>query len=514
MKAYLKKFTSVLLIAALIISVLFVSASCGSKDDNSNNADNIAKDADNANANANQEDVQNQNDSSHSTEKIYPDLPAKDFGGYEFKYLTRTIDDIDWAEWNHRDLFSEELNGDILNDAVFNRNKKIEEKYNIIISETVIIDFQGTVRKTVKAGDDAYDVVCTHLVEVASLAQDGSITDLFSVPNLDFSKPWWNQNCPRDLSIGNRLFVMQGDLLIMDNDAMEAMIFNKALLRDAGLDDPYVIVKNGEWTFGKLIEMSRGVSKDLNGDGQMYIKDDLFGCILQSDTDISFLVSGGEKVASKDENDYPIVTFGSERCYKIMEAVSTLMLDEDNVVQLHRYYGKFGIYDEQVKMMQEDRALFSWIRMRVVERLRGMETDFGIIPLPKLDKSQEKYITHNNPHTGAGISIPRSASDLERTGMILEDLSAESKYTLQPAYYEVNLRGKYARDDESQEMLDIILNNTAYDIGYIYDFGGFAMSIIHYGRDKKTNYASTFEKAEQKMWKDIEKTIAAYEKID
>jgi len=352
------------------------------------------------------------------------------------------------------------------------------------------------------------------LTEIGGLSQEGNFFDVFNLPNIDLTKPWWNQGGIRDLSLVNRLFILQGDLIILDNDAMEAMIFNKELLKDHGLESPYEIVKRGEWTFDKLIEMSKTVSKDLNGDGVMYIRDDMFGCILQSDTDISFLVSGGEKVVAKDANDYPVITFGSERSFSIMEKLSEMMLDEENFVQLHRYYGQFGIYEEQAKMMQENRALFSWIRMRIVEVLRGMETDFGIIPLPKLDKQQPNYVTHNNPHTGAGVSIPVTASDLERTGMILEDLCAESRYTLQPAYYEINLRGKFARDEESQEMLDIILNNTAYDIGYIYNFGNFAMSIIHYGRDKKADYASTFEKMEQRMQTDIDKMMAKYEAIE
>jgi len=508
-KVNFKRIIAIILLAALVISVLAMLGSCktdAGKDIDSNN--------DSAN-NENQEDSQNQSDGNQPPEKLYPNLEAKDFGGYEFKFLTRAWPTtVDWEEWDHRDLYAEEVNGDIINDAVFNRNKKIEEKYNIEISEVGVNDCVGTARKTVKAGDDIYDVVCPHLMEVAGLAQDGTISDIFQVPYLDFDKPWWNQGCARDLSIGHKLFVMQGDLLILDNDAMEAMIFNKALLQEQALESPYEIVKRGEWTFEKLYDMSRNVSKDLNGDGKMYIKDDLFGCILQADVDISFIVSGGEKICSKDEDDYPIITYGTERCYKISDWIVKFMLDEDNVINLHRYYGQFGIYDEQVKMMQENRALFSWIRMRIVERLRAMETDFGILPLPKLDKNQDKYITHMNPHTGAGISIPRTASDLERTGMILEDLSAESRYTLQPAYYDLNLQGKFMRDEESREMLDIILANTAYDIGYIYDFGGFSLTIVWYGRDKKINHASQFEKMQGKMLKDIEKTIAAYEKLD
>ena len=166
-------------------------------------------------------------------------------------------------------------------------------------------------------------------------------------------------------------------------------------------------------------------------------------------------------------------------------------------------------------MFSEDLILFTWIRMRIVERLRGMETDFGIIPCPKLDKAQEKYITYNEPNAGTGISIPRTAGNPERTGMILEDLSAESRYTLQPAYYEINLRGKYARDDESQEMIDIILSNTAHDIGYIYNFGNYAALTCHrYGRDMKVEWVSKFEASEVKMQNDINKLIEAVEKLD
>ena len=447
--------------------------------------------------------------------RLFPDLPAQDFGGYEFVFLTRTLPYADWAEWDHRDIAAEEINGDVMNDAVYARNSKIEEKYNIRIIDIKDDDVPGKTSKAVKSGEDLYDIVCPHIVEFTPMAQSGLFTDIFAMPCLDLEKPWWDRGTIDDLSIMHRLFLLQGDLLIMNNDAMEAMVFNKSIVRDHGLESPYAIVKRGEWTIGKLTEMSRGIAQDLNGDGEMYIKDDLFGCILQADSDISFLVASGEKICSKDSDDYPIITFGSERCYTLLDAVSALMLDEQNVVHLHRYEGKFPIYDEQVKMMEENRALFSWIKMRIVERLRGMENDFGILPLPKLDKTQAQYITHNNPHSGVGICMPVSATDFERTGTILEDLCAESRYTLQPAYYEINLCGKYARDDESQEMLDIIFANIRHDIGYVYNFGNFAMTtLLRNGQNKKSDYASPFEKARDKMQADIDKTVEKFDNVN
>ena len=496
-------------IFALIILILFAFlTACGG------NSENQAKQEKQPDA-ANSSDISADAAEKTTEPRIYPDLAPQDFGGHEFTFLVAAKSWVDWTE-DHRDIFAESINGDIINDAVFNRNKKIEEKYNIKISQVVKVDdaFSSTIRKAVKAGDDMYDAVSPLLNEFGALAQEGNLVDLFKMPVIDLANPWWNQGSVRDLSLMHKSFIVQGDLLTVDNDAMEVMIFNKNLLKENALETPYDIVQRGEWTFEKLLEMCKGISKDLNGDGKMYIKDDLFGCITQADTTNSFIVSGGEKIAAKDENDLPVITFGAERCYRILEIMSELLLDENITVNLHRYVNQFPVYEEQTKMFSEDRALFSWIRMEVVERLRGMETDFGIIPCPKLDKAQEKYITHNNPWTGAGLSVPTAASDLERTGMILEDLCAESKYVLQPAYYEINLKGKYVRDDESQAMLDIILNNTAYDIGYIYNFGNFGMTILYYPKDFKDNYASAFDKMERAMEKDIEKMIKAYEKLD
>ena len=455
-------------------------------------------------------------DETATVERLTIDFEPVDFDGHEFTFLTRTINDPDWAEWNHRDLTAEELTGEVINDAVFNRNQAIEEKFNITFNE-IVLDigvFTSRIRQSVQAGDDLFDAVGLHLMTFAPLAQDGMLMDLFSVPYLNLAKPWWDQGTIRDLSIMNRLFIAQGDLLIIDNDAMEAMIFNKRLLADHNLECPYEIVRRGDWTFAKFAEMSRGVAHDLNGDGRMFILDDVFGGITQADTSLSFLVSGGERIVSKDANDMPIITFGTERSFRILDYVTEISLDEENFVSLHRYMGQFGIYDAQVQMMEEDRALFSWIRMIIVERLRGMETDFGILPLPKFDSAQPNHITHMNPHTGVGIAIPITASNLSRTGMILEALSAESKYTLRPAYYELSLQGRYLRDNESEEMLDIILANTAHDIGYVFNFGGFANEIVWFGTHRRSDYAAAFERFSRMMERDIERMIDQFSSLD
>ena len=57
------------------------------------------------------------------------------------------------------------------------------------------------------------------------------------------------------------------------------------------------------------------------------------------------------------------------------------------------------------------------------------------------------------------LAVPITATNLERTGIITEALSAESYKRVIPAYYETALKTKYARDDESVQMLDMIANS-------------------------------------------------------
>ena len=89
----------------------------------------------------------------------------------------------------------------------------------------------------------------------------------------------------------------------------------------------------------------------------------------------------------------------------------------------------------------------------MVDKLRAMETDFGILPIPKLDSSQEKWgHTVGSRYTGVGMAVPITARNLERTGHILEAICAESRYTTIPTYYDVSLKTKFARDEESSDI--------------------------------------------------------------
>jgi len=200
MKTNVKKLLAVLLSAALAATAL---AACGGEEGGG------AVSNESGGENSGPGDL---NEEKTEPENIYPDLPPADFGGYEFTFLSWGIDSADWAEWDHRDFSAEVMDGELINDTVFNRNKKIEEKYNITINEIGVQhgEFSSMVTRAVKAGDDIYDVVAPQVFGFPPLAQNGNFIDWFSVPNIDLKMPWWDQGTVRDLSIINRLFILQG----------------------------------------------------------------------------------------------------------------------------------------------------------------------------------------------------------------------------------------------------------------------------------------------------------------
>ena len=102
---------------------------------------------------------------------------------------------------------------------------------------------------------------------------------------------------------------------------------------------------------------------------------------------------------------------------------------------------------------------------------RDMEDEFGILPYPKLDEVQDKYICTSQEWTATAFTVPKTASDLERTSIILEAMSSAASVTITPAFFDTALARKYTRDDDSAEMLEIILNFKFFDVVYAMNLG-------------------------------------------
>ena len=438
------------------------------------------------------------------------DLPVQDFGGTEFKFISRSY--ASNAHWWNLDIAVEEENGDAINDAVYTRNKIIEEKYNVTITNVHSDNVQSDTSKTVKAGDPAYDVVVVGLNGgQEALSTQGMLYDLKTMPHIDLTKPWWDQRAIEELPINGRLFATSSDLTIRDKDATIIFMFSKKLLQDHGLEDVYQLVLSGKWTFDKMHEMMKATAKDLNGDGVIN-DEDVIGLLTQQGHASALFNGAGEYMAKIDADGVPQVTMFSERAVQICEKIREIQGNKDLSINADEYGGKYAdVWDGfQVPMFADDRALFYHAGMNRVTLLRTMETDFGIIPPPKYDEAQDKYYVWVDSWCTSAVSVPIT-SDPERVGLLLEALTYESRYTLLPAYYDINLKTKFARDDESKEMIDIILDNRLYDLGAMYGWGNMRglFTNLSQGKDELvTWYDKNATRIETAMQKTIDQLDA------
>jgi len=453
--------------------------------------------------------------------KILPNLPESDFNGYVFTVLAHREASDDWLTPVPREITVEVQDAeDPINDAVFRRNEVLKTKYNIDFKIVADADnAEATVlKKTVNAGDATYDAVIMFNNNVPTIVSGGLLTNVANLPYIDLEKPWWDP-AVNSMSIDHKQFLLGGDILILDNEATNALVFNKDLMANLGMELPYNTVKEGKWTMEAMDAMVRGASSDLNGDGVMTPKDDRWGFVCYRDTLHALLVSGGGALAVKDENDIPHMDITSQRNLAVIEKAMNIMYNKQDVLNIQSDIKDGGTNSSNWlaayhAAFVESRALFMWVRMRVVEKFRGMDANFGIIPLPKFDETQEKYCSVVNPYTGVLLGVPKSAGDLERDSIILEAMAAESRYTLQPAYYDVVLQRKFTRDEESSEMLDIIFSNRVYDIGAVYAFGNAFIGFITLCDKSDTNVTSYYDKNQGAMQKAIDKTVALFQAME
>ena len=442
-----------------------------------------------------------------------PDLPEKDYGGYEFKVYQRGLDThIDWSE---KCIYAEAENGERINDAVYRRNMFVEGKYNIRI---VPVNASGEIyngpvkkgfEKSVLANDNLFDMAMSGVYDSSLLATQGFLIDLCDMPYIALDKPWWDGTVNDTLKILGRLYFGMSCMGINCKDDSFCILFNKQVAQEVGIENPYQLVRDNKWTFDNFMAIARTAALDLNGDGKMG-KEDRYGYSGFDAEAWNLIIASGERIAKIDSAGLPYFTLVNERAIKVYEAIYTIFTEENFMLNTS---GVADLHGETYKLLVQNQVLFAGSAMTVVQKARAMEQDFGMLPYPKFDAAQDKHYTICGLWGPTAVTVPTTNPDLERTGIIIEAMVAEGMNTIFPAYYDINLVTKGLRDEDSKEMLDIIMAGRGYDIGMLYDWGGIRGVILESIQGKKDSFLGTFEKKEGAALKAMQKTIDEFTKI-
>jgi hypothetical protein len=487
----------------LILSMTFIMFSCKTPT-NSNENNPIPDDV-----NGNPGDGAADGENATEAEILFPHDPIN-LGGAIFKILTGQ----EWASDNLdiEDYDIEEMNGDVLNDAIYKRNLIIMETYNLKLESVRANDkIKSLLTKTINAGIDEYDAVAPLLNHANEFASKGYGINMYET-ELTLDAPWWDQNILKSTSVGGAAYFIVGDIFIKHYDGIPMLMFNKKLLADLGLDSPYNFVYENKWTFDKFNEMVKGVYVDFDNSGKRN-RYDRYGFATQVDYLISFVNGSGQLFMDKDGDDMPVFVGYTEKMTNIFEKLLEHYVSDDTYCT-HRDASKEGSGWNSSEPLQswvfpEGRALFYWGMPRFMGLyLRNMEDDFGILPIPKWDSSQDKYYAAVNGWNSYTYMLPRTVQNIERNSIILDAMAYHGLKLIKPAYYEVCLQRKYTRDEESSAMLDIIFSSAHYEPGGSGTFVGALCDAIQKG---DVNIASIYEKNQGKIETEIAKLIDAYD---
>ena len=442
-----------------------------------------------------------------TVEEIIPDLPERNFNGAEIQFLVR---DDGGGQWQVVDIYAESENGDNVNDAIFRRNKLIEEKYSVSIKETTLPvgSIASTINKIVKAGEETYHGVICNAEEKFPMAFNNLILDLNELTYIDLNKPWWDASLNSDTSILKKQYYAAGALNIMAYEATWIGMFNKQMLQDSGYNstDIYNMVKNGTWTISKYEELTRNFIRDLNNDGKMN-HEDQYGTAGQSTMVMGFFVGGGLRFVEKDENDGLIFRDFNEHTSNLLEMLAGFL---NNKVAFNSHdtgMNGSGIGEYGRDLLAANRSLFFTETLGCVRVMRDMASDFGVVPMPKYDENQEKYISMVHYWATSLTSVPINCPDREMTGIILEEMAYQTQRTVLPEYFNVAINGKYLRDEESIEMIDYIMENRSMDLGISNNYAGLPWALQDSIYRDNVAFASIYERSKNTIISELERTM-------
>ena len=323
--------------------------------------------------------------------------------------------------------------------------------------------FISTIRNNRQlSGNDLYDLVMGPNYSLTPLMVEGYFANLYNVPYLDLGADWWNGNFNDECSYAGKLYMTEGELMLSMIDSAFVMFFDTANFRDLVPDqDIYDIVRSGDWTLDLLSSFVKDVYVDNNGDSA---KDsgDLFGMVspaFASGRD-GFQTAFGVSVTTKEDDGRITLNFNSERNVNIYDDFYTFLHDNEGVY----VNGNNDAAREDCRsMFQNGRVIFITELLNYAGILRGLEREYGVIPLPKYDSSQNSYSVASEA-VHSQLSVFAYSPRQEAAGAVAEMLCFLTYRDVTLDYYDT-VKYRNQKTPEAVEMLDLIVSSITSNFG-------------------------------------------------
>ncbi len=390
----------------------------------------------------------------------------------------------------------EDIKAGDLETAVYERGVKIKDHLGVSLVHQDAGDwlsYAANISKTVQSGDDSYQMVLTHVYQgLTDLVTSNALYDIGSLDAVNLSAPYWASDLMEEIKIEDKYLLGYNDFCL---SAVNLIVFNKDLMKEYNITEPYGDVRNKTWTLDKLIQMASMVSAD-DGDGKWTEKDTYgisgWGWVPL----ISFVTSSELKIVDRDETGYfyPAYEKNNEKMMSLLEKI----MDMYNAEYSYFWKSTGGV---DLKFA-EGNSLFQLYDNAGLISFREEDLRFGVLPYPLWDGNQDDYKTLN---WNGMMGVPGAIKNPDMVGEVLE-LMGYYTADVKDAYYEKLLGTKLAEAPDDAEMLDIIWDSQVSDVGLIACNSSGSMDSLVYlipkicesGRNNYSSYVRSHSKGAQK----------------
>ena len=341
--------------------------------------------------------------------------------------------------------------------AIYRRNRKIEDRFNVTLNFIPLDDdgalWQSTLLAENGSATGAYDFVLPDYWWGCEAG--GYFLNLLDYNKIfDFDQPWWTPGWNENCTIFGQMYSAVGSLSLDLINNSNCMIFNLKVLNDFTLESPFKLVDDKQWTIDKVISMVKTVTSDLNSDGVIDADHDRIGSNYWMQSGRGLLTGFGVKYATKTSDGAYEYSFYNDTFVEKFNKAYDYLNNTAGVV-----YELGDALNGSVLFLNDPLTRLS--------SLRDMDSDYGVVPYPMYDEAQGQYYTYNyGTYYAAVLNTSRAP---EMSAVILEALNAESYHTVKDTYFVETLKIRYGRDEvaDNPRMLDLIIDSIYFDFTFV-----------------------------------------------
>lgn len=451
--------------------------------------------------------------------KILDAIPdGTDFGGQKIRIRVNSFDQTQYGA----EMFvmgPTESDGDIVHDAILERNKAVEERLNVefeyTVEEYVYSDVFNATQKLIMSGEDVFDLFVDQQYGLLKIAAENMLYNFNENTINDFSQNYWWNEYMEHLQLGtDARYLVAGDYFLDVVETASAIFFNKAMYEEhyESANDLYQTAFDGKWTVDELGKYIKDFYSDVNGNGKVD-EGDLFSMNLSRNYMDAQVFGSGIVFVERDASGFPVLNVENPQINALMEKIVSNYFEPKTTFNYATVQGvdEAQYYQNQRAAFANRQQLFLNDYLAAVKDLRDMKDDYGILPIPKFDESVESYrsVAHDTAEVGA---IPTTCQVPDTVCTVLEALCSMSHNTSMKTYFESAMKVKYARDESTAAMIDLLHDSITQNFCYAFspqinDYLEIFRALFD---QNSASYTTELAKRQKSMNKKLERLITQY----